>query len=126
MNSSATLFSTTQTGRAMQRMPAQPKVELMMPAAARSREASGQHQAVVLGFGLSLDAFTVGGGHGVDVPADIGGADETDAPDQRVGQQQFGFFAAAGDHVDDALGQTGLKQQLKQGGSRRSAPCSRP
>ena len=39
-NSSATAFSTTQTGSAMQRMPAQPKVELMMPRAARSSEAS--------------------------------------------------------------------------------------
>ncbi len=40
MNSSAIWFSTTITGSAMQRMPAQPKVELMMPAAARSSEAS--------------------------------------------------------------------------------------
>lgn len=40
MNWSATAFSTQTTGRAMQRMPAQPKVELMMPLAALSREAS--------------------------------------------------------------------------------------
>ena len=40
MNSSATAFSTQITGRAMQRIPAQPKVELMMPRSRPLSEAS--------------------------------------------------------------------------------------
>ena len=70
MNSSATLFSTTHTGSAMQRMPAQPKVELMMPRGGALERGVGEHEAVVLGLGLGLDALAVGGGDRVDVLAD--------------------------------------------------------
>ena len=69
---------------------------------------------MVLGLGLGLDALAVGGGDGVDVLADVGGADEGDAAHQRVGQQDLGLVAAAGDDVDDALGQPGLLEQLEQ------------
>ena len=72
----------------MQRMPAQPKEELMMPAAARSREASSKHETVVLGFGLGLDALAVSGGDGVDVLAYAGGANEGDAAHLGMGEEE--------------------------------------
>ena len=98
----------------------------MMPAAARCEGGVFQHQTVVLGFGLSLDALAVSGGYGVDVLAHAGGAHEGDATHARIGEQQFGFVTAAGDQVDHALGQTGLVEKLEQADTRGRAPCWPP
>ena len=68
-------------------MPAQPKVEFMMPRGRTLERGVVEDEAVVLGFGLRLDALAVGGGDAVDVLAHRGGADERDAADERVGEQ---------------------------------------
>ena len=83
----------------------------------------GEHEAVVLGFGLSLHALAVGGGDGVDMLADVRGAHEAHAAHQRMGHQDLGLDPAAGHDVDDALGQPGLLKQLEQtgGGGRHHA-----
>ena len=110
----------------MQRMPAQPKVELMMPAAARIERGVLKHEAVVLGLGLSLDTLAVSGSDRVHVPTDVGGADEAHATHPRVGQQQLSLGAAAGDDVDDALRAARLPGAVRTNGRSRWAPCWRP
>ena len=85
-----------------------------MPAAAALEGSVFQHQTVVLGFGLSLDALAMGGGHGVDVLAHAGGAHEGHATHPRIGEEEFGFVTAAGDQVDHALGQAGFVEKLEQ------------
>ena len=69
---------------------------------------------MVFGLRLRLDALAVGGGDGVDVLADRRGADEADAADGRVLEQDFGLFLFGGHHVDDALGQAGLVEHVEQ------------
>ena len=74
----------------------------------------GQDKTVVLGFGLSLDAFAVSGSHGVDVLAHVGGAHEGHPTHQRMGEQDLRLVTAACDHVHDALGQPGFLQQFHE------------
>ena len=67
-----------------------------------------QNQSVVLGLALSLNALAVSGGHGVDVLADLGGADEGDGLHAGIGQEQLGLLTGAGDQVHNALGEAAL------------------
>lgn len=72
----------------------------------------GQDQHVVLGAAEGLDALAVGGGGGVDVAGDRGGADEGDGGDVRVLQEAVDGDLVAVDDVEDAVGQSGLAEQL--------------
>ena len=50
----------------------------------------------------------------VDVFGDRRGADETDGPDPRVGQDRIDRFLVAVDDIEHALGQAGLEQELAE------------
>ena len=73
----------------------------------------GQHHHVVLGTAQRLHALPVGRTRRVDVLRDGCGSDETDRPDARVLEQAVHHDLVAVDHVEDAIGQARLLQELR-------------
>ena len=63
---------------------------------------------------FQVAALEVGGGKLAHMPAHGGGAGERDHPDQRVGDQRLAGVGAAGQHMQQALGQPGLLEHPGQ------------
>ena len=95
-------FSTTTTGSAMQRSPAQPQNELMMPCTVRSITQSLSTKAWFLASVSACTRLPLAAAVAVDVQPDAGGADKGHALDVRMRQQDLGLVAAGGDDVQNA------------------------
>ncbi len=70
------------------------------------------HHHVVLGAAQRLHPFAVGRGGGIDVLGDGGGADKRHSTHSRVGQQHIHHLLVTVHHVEHAVRQTGLLEQL--------------
>ena len=70
------------------------------------------HDHVVLGAAEALHALSVRGPGRIDVLRDVGGADEADRLDARIGEQRVDRLLVAVHHIEHALGQPGLDEQL--------------
>ena len=68
---------------------------------------------MVFGFAQRLDTFVVGSGCGIDMPANRGRANKSDAFYVGVFQENFGLLPSAGYQVDDAVGQPCFFPQIK-------------
>ena len=97
----------------MQRWPAAPKAEPMMPVDGLVDHGVGHHDHVVLGAAERLHALAGLGRALVDEPRDRRRADERDRVDARVVEDRLDDLAAAVDEVDDARRQPELVEHLE-------------